>query len=125
MKKLLLVLLFLSRPLLAQQTPYLGAPVQLPGVVQAENYDLGGDPAAWHDRTPGNVFGVYRNHDVDVGSIFDGGGGYHIGYVENAEYAEYTVNVSSSGSYNLRIRYASAYTGTTRFKILLDTTNLT
>jgi hypothetical protein len=107
----------------AQQSPYLGTPSPLPGRIQAENYDLGGEGVAWHDTSAGNVFGVYRSHDMDVGAI--PAGGHHIGFLADGEWAEYTVNVSSAGSYTLRLRYASAYSGTTRFRVLLDGVDLT
>lgn len=104
-------------------TPYLGSPVTLPGRLQAENYDLGGEGVSWHDTTPGNAFGVYRLDDMDVGP--DGAGGYFVGNIANGEWAEYLVNVTAGGSYNLNVRYASAYTGATTFHILLNGTDFT
>lgn len=107
-------------------TPYGSGPVSLPASrLQAENYDRGGEGVAWHDTTPGNAFGVYRPDDMDVGSIQDGSGGYHIGGLVAGEWAEYLVNVTAPGSYDLKLRYASAYTGTTRFRVLLDGVDLT
>ena len=38
------------------QTPYGGFATQLPGRLEAERYDLGGEGLAYHDTTPGNVF---------------------------------------------------------------------
>ncbi len=45
-------------------TPYRPHPV--PGRIQAEDYDLGGEGVAYHDTTPGNSGGAYRHDDVDI-----------------------------------------------------------
>lgn len=105
------------------QTPWGSAPAAIPGRIQAENYDRGDEGLAYHDTTPGNVFGTYRTDSMDVGPI--AGGGHHIGFLDNGEWAEYTVNVSQSGNYELRLRYASASTLPMRFRVLLGSTNLT
>ena len=47
-------------------TPYGGTPVALPGLVQAENFDIGAEGVAYHDATPGNKGGAYRSTDVDI-----------------------------------------------------------
>ncbi len=106
----------------AAQSPYLGIPIQLPATLQAEDYDLGGEGVAYHDTTAGNVFGAYRpTEDVDVGAIPSGsGGGYHIGNLANGEWAEYTVNVPATQSYEVKLRVASAFAGTATFHLELD-----
>ncbi|PYQ28360.1 MAG: hypothetical protein DMF56_16250 [Acidobacteria bacterium] len=119
-RKLFTLLLFLlTFSLAAQQTPYAGA-IAIPGTLQAENFDNGGEGVAWHDTTAGNLFGstVYRNTDVDVGQIPSGG--FHVGAVEAAEWTEYTVNIASAGTYTVTLRWASAYTGSTTFRLQLD-----
>jgi len=104
------------------QTPWGSSPADVPGTIQAENYDRGGEGIAWHDTTSGNVFNTYRSDDMDVGAIV-GAGGYHVGYLTNGEWAEYTIDVNQTQSYEMRLRYASAYTGTTRFRVLVDGTD--
>jgi hypothetical protein len=98
--------MMLSAPgsLLAARAPYTGTPIALPGQVEAENYDFGGEAVAWHDTTPGNQLGVYRTDDMDVGAI--AAGGYHIGNLANGEWAQYYVNIPASGSYQLSYRYS-------------------
>ena len=54
-------------------TPFLGAPVTLPGTVNAQDFDNGGEGAAYHDTTPGNNGGAYRSEDVDLEPSLDGG----------------------------------------------------
>lgn len=39
---------------------YGGIPVVVPGILQAEEFDLGGEGVAYHDTTPGNKKGVRR-----------------------------------------------------------------
>lgn len=118
----MILLTFCATPLLAQQTPFTSA-IPIPGTVQAENYDRGGNTVAWFDTSAGNAFGVYRFDDMDVGAI--PAGGHHIGALANGEWAEYTVNVATSGPYSMTVRYASDYAGPNTFRVLLDGGDLT
>ena len=65
-----------SRTLFAAQTPFTGTPIALPGTVEAENYDKGGQGVAYHDTTPGNSGGKYRTDDVDIAA--GGSNGFHV-----------------------------------------------
>ena len=56
-------------------TPF-GTAAAIPGVVEAENFDEGGEGIAYHDLTMGNTPGKYRQTDVDVETTSDVGGGY-------------------------------------------------
>lgn len=78
----------------------------LPGVLQVENFDLGGESVAYHDSEPANQGGAYREDEgVDVGA--NGTGGYAIGYVAQGEWLEYTVMVDSAGSYAVEAAVAA------------------
>lgn len=120
---LILLVTFAAAGAHAAQSPYAGGPYAIPGTIQAENYDFGLEGESYHDTTPGNVFNTWRPDGMDVGAI--GAGGYHIGYLANGEWAEYTVNVASAGTYNLTYRYSSAYAGATSFRVLLNGAVLT
>lgn len=85
--------------------PYLGTPFAIPGKIEAEDFDNGGEGVAYHDTTPGNYFGQYRNTDVDTATSSDGG--YRVGYVFPGEWISYTVNVATTGSYTFQIRSAT------------------
>lgn len=93
------------------QTPFLGAPFAVPGTIQAEDFDNGGEGVAWHDTDPGNGWGVYRtNVDVDIAPGSDAGdigGGYVAANAWAGEWMEYTVNVASAGTYTFEARVAS------------------
>lgn len=94
-------------------TPYGGTAVALPGTIQAENFDEGGAGSAYVDTTPGNYGGEYRGTDVDIESSADSGGGYDVGWVSATERLNYSVNVSTAGTYDIDVRVASAGVGGT------------
>lgn len=73
--------------------------VQLPGVVQAEDFDNGGQSIAYADSDAGNNGEVYRSTDVDLTACSDTGGGYEVYNFATGEWLNYTVNVSTAGSY--------------------------
>ena len=110
-------------------TPFTGTPYNLPGTVQFDDYDLGGSGVAYNTLTPTNQGGQYRadkvsienTTDVQVGT--DPGGPFDVGHVQPGEWLNYTVNVTTAGSYVIGTRVASQTGGT--FHYLLDGTALT
>jgi hypothetical protein len=108
----------------SQSTPYLGSPVSLPGTIEAENYDKGGEGVAYHDTTAGNSGGVYRSDGVDIKTTSDSSGRYNIKSVRAGEWLAYSVAVPSAGSYTVGFRVASSGTGGT-VHVMLDGTNVT
>ncbi|HTB99596.1 MAG TPA: carbohydrate-binding protein, partial [Ferruginibacter sp.] len=90
------------------ETPYGGVPWPIPGTVQAENYDNGGQGVAYNDSDPTNDGGQYRTTEgVDIEASTDIGGGYDVGWTVAGEWEKYTVNVTASGTYNVGFRTAS------------------
>jgi hypothetical protein len=83
---------------------YTGA--ALPGMVQAEDFDDGGEGVGYHDLTTGNTGGAYRATDVDIEPTTDTGGGYNIGWMRAGEWLEYTVTVAAAGTYAVSVRVA-------------------
>jgi hypothetical protein len=79
----------------------------LPGTIQVEQYDKGGEKIAYHDTTAGNTGGVYRTDGVDVQKTTDTGGGYNLGWTKAGEWVNYTVNVAKAGNYTIDVRVAS------------------
>jgi len=106
-------------------SPYLGKPVLLPGAVEMENYNLGGEGIAYHDSDPfinqGNQYGNnYRvNEGVDIQPTIDLGGGYNIGWLSNGEWLNYFIDISKSGHYKITTRVASP-NNSGGFKIEID-----
>jgi aryl-phospho-beta-D-glucosidase BglC (GH1 family) len=97
------------------RTPYLGEPAVIPGTVEAENYDIGGEGFTYHDMDEMNLAGDYRPDEaVDIYSR--NGDGYHIGNALPGEWYEYTVAVEKDGSYKVDFQLAAVQSGGT-FKI--------
>ncbi len=108
--------------------PYPGPnPAPVPGLIEAENYDTGGEGAAYHDTTTGNSGGAYRADDVDIAA---GGGSsnYKVMDIAEGEWLTYTINAPQTGLYRLTVRYSSANANTTFasvFHVEIDGTPVT
>ena len=96
-----------ARPQAATEAPYGGTAAAIPGTVQVENYDTGGEGLAYHDAEAANQGGQYRTSDgVDIETCGDTGGGYDEGWTNGGEWTRYTVNVSTAGTYTVTFRVA-------------------
>jgi subtilisin family serine protease len=91
--------------------PFGGTPAPIPGIVQAENFNEGGEGVGYHDSTAGNIGGAYRQTDVDIVAAADTGGGYLVGYVTSGEWLAYRVTAAATAAYTLDARVASAGQG--------------
>src|SRR5882672_10662773 len=97
------------------QSPFTTPGASVPGTIEAENFDYGGEGAAYHDTTVGNSGAAYRNganDDVDVEGTTDTGGGFDVGFIAATEWHEYTVTAATSASYTVSARVASMAAGT-------------
>lgn len=83
------------------QQPY--KVVNIPGKLEAEDYDKGGEGIAFHDSDNTNQGGKYRTDGVDIEAT---GPVFNVGYNQDGEWYEYTVNVSA-GIYKIDCRVAS------------------
>jgi hypothetical protein len=92
-------------------TPFGGTPAAIPGTIQAENFDEGGQLVAYRDTTAGNKGGAYRSTDVDLGPATDAEGGYYVGWTPAGEWLKYTISVGTTGTYTLETRVANIGTG--------------
>ena len=112
-------------PAAPTESPYGGTPWPIPGKIEAENYDLGGEGVAYHDSDAGNTGGQYRSDNVDVRAVVsDAGGGYQVGWTVAGEYLKYTVNVTAAGNYQFQARVAGGGSGGT-IHFSVDGTNVT
>ena len=92
-------------------TPFSGTPSAIPGTIQIENFDNGGEGVAYHDASGGNSGGALRSTDVDIERASSGG--YDVGWVSAGEWLNYGVNVAAAGTYAVSFRVASPGTGGT------------
>jgi endonuclease/exonuclease/phosphatase family metal-dependent hydrolase len=86
-------------------TPFKGTPVTLPGTIEAADFDNGGKGVAFNDTTAGNAGTVYRTTDVDLQAASCGG--YNVGWTIAGEWLNYSVNVTTAGTYNVELRVAA------------------
>ena len=92
------------------QQAYTGTPINLPGIVEAENFDKGGQNISYYDTDASNNGGQYRTTEaVDIAQI-SGTNGYTVGWTADGEWLEYTVNVTA-GSYSIIASAASPNSG--------------
>jgi parallel beta-helix repeat protein len=92
----------------------------VPGIIEAEDYDYGGEGSAYHDTVAGNQGGAYRSDDVDVEAI---AGGYTVAYIRDTEWLKYTVSVQQAGDYLVELR-AAAWNGPRTVSVLAGTTEI-
>lgn len=82
------------------QGPYAGV-IPIPGTVQTERYDLGGEGVAYHDTSKANEASTTYRTTEKVDAFSSG-----IGWTANGEWLEYTVKVASPGAYAVSARVA-------------------
>ena len=81
------------------RAPFKDEVAEIPGTIEAENFDTGADGMSFHDSdTNVEGDGNYRTNGGGV-DIVKGNGGYAIGYTNSGEWLEYTVNVKEAGTY--------------------------
>jgi beta-glucanase (GH16 family)/uncharacterized protein involved in high-affinity Fe2+ transport len=97
----------------AAEGPYSGTPAPVPGAVQSENYDTGGQGVAYNVTSINGSGNSYRSDGVDLEATTDAGGGFDLGWTASGQWFRYTVNVATAGAYKVTFRVAaiSAVTG--------------
>lgn len=101
------------------RAPFYGTLQSIPGIIEAEDFDYGGEDLAYHDADDFNVTGDYRpNEAVDIYDRL--GDGFHIGNVTPGEWYEYSVEVKTEGWYDVTT-YIATYSGGGTFQISVDT----
>ncbi|WP_428236705.1 cellulase family glycosylhydrolase [Gracilimonas sp.] len=101
----------------------------IPGTIDAVNYDIGDNLIAYNDmnykrvngdpdQTGGNSGWVYRNDGVDIEPSTLEGLEYNVGWTEDGEWLEYTVE-ATEGTYDIRVIVASP-SGEGRIRLFSD-----
>ncbi len=91
------------------RSPYKGT-IDLPGTIQAEDFDSGAEGMSFHDSDSDSQGGTSYRRDIGGVDIVTGNGGYAIGYTVTGEWLEYTVNVKEAGIYSYDATVSSGAT---------------
>ena len=108
-----------------EQKPYLNQPFQIPGTIQAGNYDYfeggKGQDISYFDSTVGNSGAEDSDFRTDeyVDAVSDVEG-ETVGWIEAGEWLEYTIDVTQSGYYKMDFRYATENNSGGPFNLELD-----
>ncbi|HEY9405477.1 MAG TPA: LamG-like jellyroll fold domain-containing protein [Pyrinomonadaceae bacterium] len=99
-------------------TPYGGTPAALPGTIEAEHFNGGGQGTAYHDTTPGSHGQDYdqagypppalrQPTDVDIyrsTAVYSNG---HLIVMQAGDRTSYTADIAAAGTYTLEARVAA------------------
>jgi hypothetical protein len=97
--------------------PFGGTPAAIPGTVQAENYDTGGQGVAYNIGSVNGTDNGYRSDGVDLEVTSDTGGGVDLGWTFGGDWFKYTVNVATAGTYTVSFRIAAPTAVTDAFHL--------
>jgi len=92
------------------QSPFGGIEISIPGRVEAEDFDEGGDGVAFNEEPsewePSAADNPYRaNNAVDIGLIASSTD-YGVGFTVSGEWLEYTIDVQEDGWYTVAFNVA-------------------
>jgi hypothetical protein len=100
-------------------------PYPVPGTIPVEAFDKGGEGVGYHDNDANNNGGKFRTDEgVDIGFARIGGG-YEVGWTNDGEWMNYSINVLKTGDYFFAARVASPNTGSNRFHFEIDGQDVT
>lgn len=96
--------------------PYNGSPMPIPGTIEAEEYDFGGQGVSYNDKDTENRGEAFRNDGVD---IYPGATGFIVGYNQSGEWLNYAVDVKETSKYKVAIS-AATDNPSASFQLLID-----
>jgi hypothetical protein len=97
----------------AGEAAFGGAAAEVPGTVQAANYDTGGQGVGYNVSSVNGTADSYRSDGVDLETTSDttdttgAGAGYDLGWTGSGQWTRYTVNAAGAGTYTVSLRVAS------------------
>lgn len=102
--------------------PFHGTPHVVPGRIEAEDYDLGGEGVSYLDLEPANNGDRYRTLEgVDIEDTLDEGGGYNVGWIGPGEWIVYTIEVPGDRTVELDVNVRVSAPGAgARFGLRFD-----
>ena len=93
------------------QKPFPGPIHVVPGLIEAEDYDTGGENISYHDKDALNQGGVYRTDPVDIIQKTSYSNGYCIGWTDMGEWLEYSIDVKKDMKMDMNLLVASKTAG--------------
>jgi hypothetical protein len=90
-----------------QNSAYGGTAAAVPGLVQAEDYDTGGQDLGYNVASVNGSGNDYRADGVNLEATSDTGGGYDLGWTTGGQWFRYTVDVAKAGTYTVSLRFAA------------------
>jgi aryl-phospho-beta-D-glucosidase BglC (GH1 family) len=100
---------------LGTRKPFLGSPIAVPGTIQAEDFDYGGQAVAYNDKAGSNQGGAFRpTEGVGIEALIDSTG-YQLDYVSDGEWTSYTIDCAQKGPYRIDTYTASQNGGGTYY----------
>lgn len=81
--------------------------MSLPGVIETEDYDDGGEGVGYHevDTYTANLFRPKDKIDFEPSSTYPNDANYWLSNTITGEWVKYTVNVNTAGTYDVSMRY--------------------
>jgi len=95
---------------------------RIPGTIETEQFDEGGEGTAYHDNDATNTGNAYRKEGVDIKLCSEGG--FNTGWTAAGEWIKYTATVSDYAKYRLKIRVATA-TNNQKLHVEIDNKDVT
>lgn len=96
-------------------------------MIEAENFDRGGEGIAYHELFGATSSGAYRSQPVegvDIQARASASGGFAVMEASAGEWMSYTTQTLGSGRYDVGVRYASEFRDGT-FHVEIDGVNVT
>lgn len=100
---------------------------RMPAVIEAENFDRGGESRGYHEIFGTTESGAYRGQPVegvDIQARASASGGFAVMEAAAGEWLAYSASVLGGGKYDLGVRYASEFRDGT-FHVEIDGQNVT
>jgi hypothetical protein len=96
-----------NQKVVAASVPYGNFPAKIPGIVEAENYDAGGQGVAYNIVSVNGTANSYRSDCVDLEATSAPGKGFNLGWTSSGQWFRYTVNVATAGTYTVSFDVAA------------------
>lgn len=97
--------------------------VSIPGCIEVEDFNEGGEDIAYHDNDEENQGGAYRpNEGVDIDTCANGG--FVLGWTAKGEWLEYDIDVKTTDQYVISAIVASGLDGS-GFSLSVDGKSIT